>query len=223
MDRACSRVRPGWLALLLASPFVTALIWLAAELLVDDAGLPLGAPWLALAALLAPPGVAVVARLDRRPGLQGLALVVPCFTAPLAALYGWAVVPPRIPGIGVAGPDYFVHWLTRYPNLGPVNGEVLAGILCILGASAIPVAYGFYRLYVGRPRRLVLGLLLGFQLLAFVPVLMFLDQQLLLLAWYGMPQMDRPIYLAWGPLLRCAALGVMIVGLILPGHHRMAE
>src|SRR3712207_1528853 len=57
--------------------------------------------------------------------LQHWAVLSPCLLAPLATVYPWAVVPSRVPGIAYGGPRFFLHWLTKYPSLGPINHEVL--------------------------------------------------------------------------------------------------
>lgn len=101
------------------------------------------------------------------------ALAIPCLLAPLAVTSAWAVVPSHL-GVGYGGFEFFLRWLTKYPNLGPVNYEVLLGILCILGASSAPAFFALYRLRGGQGRAVLSGLLV-LQFVAYVPVLVRLD------------------------------------------------
>lgn len=105
----------------------------------------------------------------------GLAL---CGWAPLAVIPPWALTSGKI-WIGYGGFGYFLSWLTKYPNLGPVNYEVLLGILCMLGACFLPWLFAI--LAVGNwltVRRA--WVLLALQLIAFVPWLIEIDAGILI-------------------------------------------
>lgn len=151
----------------------------------------------------------------RRPERPADLWRVPCLLAPLATIYPWAVVPSHL-GMAVGGLPLFLGWLTRYPNFGPVNGEILLGIGCVLGASAMPVLFAeLARRRPGRPGLLLGVLLLG--LVPYVPVLLRLDIELVLAGILGVPSLfsDAPISMPWlaaGPGMRALGVVGMVVG-----------
>ena len=54
-----------------------------------------------------------------------------CFLAPFALWYPWAITGgATTPGYG--GFLYFMQWLSKNPNFGPVNIQVLIGIICMI-------------------------------------------------------------------------------------------
>jgi hypothetical protein len=125
--------------------------------------------------------------------------------APFAWLYPWALVPPHFPGLAVGGPEFFKEWLVKYPNLGPVNFEVLLGILCILGLGVLPVI----AIYL---RSRLLAVALWFVVLAMeTAVLIRLDAMLLFAAAAAAP---GGLATAFGPLIRLLALSFMTMQMV---------
>ena len=116
---------------------------------------------------------------------------------PLSVIYPWTVAAGGL-GPAAGGFPFFIDWLTKYPNWGPINYEVLLGILCVLGASSIPVAFAMYYVLARPPRMWVLGTILALDLIAFIPLMIDLD-----------------IMFAFGPLLRAVPVLVMPVLLVL--------
>jgi hypothetical protein len=101
--------------------------------------------------------------------LKELVLHSPLFLSPLGITGQWVMI-----GFGFGGYGTFVHWLTRYPNMGLVNYEVLLGIICVLGSSFIPVIFAVYHLVSNRRARILVALLV-FDLILYGPVLVRLD------------------------------------------------
>jgi hypothetical protein len=145
-----------------------------------------------------------------------MALVSPCVLAPLAVTYAWTLAPAPL-GIGIGGYRFFLHWLTKYPNLGCINQEVFLGIGCVILCSFLPAP--FAACAVARPpkRTAAIGILIA-EYLTYGAVLVVLDGptvQGVLLDGLGL----RPwlvVYLVSGPLLRAAAAVVM--GLVVCGE-----
>ncbi len=67
-----------------------------------------------------------------------VALLAQCSLTPLGLLAAWTVAPGLF---SYGGAKYFIDWLTKHPNFGPLNGEVLLGTICIIGASLSPVIF----------------------------------------------------------------------------------
>ena len=65
-----------------------------------------------------------------------------CLLSPLVVVPAWTTTAGPLPGVGLANFGFFVGWLTRYPNLGPINYEVLLGIVCVLGTAILPALFG---------------------------------------------------------------------------------
>ncbi len=163
--------------------------------------------WLIGLELLLPLTVVVLHRLGAKRVSAELVLSCPGLLAPLALLYPWTAAPGHL-GMELGGPELFRHWLTKYPNLGPVNFQVLLGILCILGASVAPAILAIHRLMGGHRRVLVL-LLAAATVVAYVPVLIRLDVMLLLVGVLGAPPQPEA---AGGPLVRgLAAVATVIL------------
>lgn len=139
----------------------------------------------------------------RSAGLRLAAPLLLCSAAPLALLYPWAVAPGVPPGAFVELP-YFLGWLTRYPNLGPVNIEVLAGIGALLATAYLPVVVGAAVL-LQAPRRSVQGVAI-LALVAYVPVLTRLDIELGLVAGRLLDEYDILPFPIYGPMMRGAAV-----------------
>lgn len=126
--------------------------------------------------VLGPPAVWLfVRRSKRRSALRGYALAA-CVVAPLAVLGSWASM-----GLfRAANLRTYIHWLTKHPNLGPLNYEVLAGLFCVIGASLLPWLFVVYLRFARKPRRRVLTILVVGQLLAYLPLLSEIDARQLL-------------------------------------------
>jgi hypothetical protein len=123
--------------------------------------------------------------------------------APLAWLYPWAMVPDHI-GMGWVSLPFFLEWLVKYPNFGPVNYEVLLGMLCIVGTGVIPVLLIFV---INKPAALGLWLV---DLCLETALLVRLDCMLLLGVWAE----PRNLAGTFGPILRLLAIGVLTLNCI---------
>lgn len=183
--------------------------------------------WLLALEVVSPIVVLLLQRWRRRPFPTEHVVTLPALLAPLALLCPWAAVPDHL-GVGFGGPRLFIHWLTKYPNAGPINAEVLAGILCVLGAAVAPLALGIYRLAGGARRSVALSLALA-TLVAYVPVLLRLDVDLVRFGLLGAPSLVGPVEsheALGGPLVRgLAALASVVVALraARPAGARKAE
>jgi len=124
----------------------------------------------------------------------------PALLAPLALLFPWAAVVGHL-GTELGGPEFFHQWLTKHPDLGPVNCEVLLGILCLLGASLAPTVLAIYRL-MGGHRRVVVLLLSAATVLAYLPVLIRLDLLLWVIGLLDARPSSRPRAGRWFGALR---------------------
>lgn len=107
--------------------------------------------------VLLPLTVVLFQCLQRKSFSHDLILTFPAMLAPLALIYPWAAIPGHM-GVAFGRPRFFLHWLTKYPNLGPINYEVLLGILRILAASFVPAAFAIYRLAAGARRWVLIAL-----------------------------------------------------------------
>lgn len=142
-------------------------------------------------------GLLVLSRGRLDPAERRRVLASPALLSPLSLLFPWAAAPGHL-GLAVGGPSFFRTWLTKYPSLGPVNGEVLAGILCLLGAAFLPCLFAHLWLRCAQRRWLLAVAALG--LLCWVPVAVRLD---VALTFTGFLAAESG---AWaGPLLRAAA------------------
>lgn len=134
--------------------------------------------------------------------LRLAALLLLCATAPIALLYPWAAA-GKIPG-AVGDFAYFLSWLTRYPDLGPANIEVLAGISAVLAAGFLP-ALAVVLLLMRTPRRAVQATA-ALALIAYVPVLIRLDIHLAVVAGLWVDEYGSQPFPIYGPLIRAAAV-----------------
>lgn len=103
------------------------------------------------------------------------ALLVPCAIAPLAVLGPWTIAPSRLGGVAIGHFPFFLAWLTRYPNVGSINYEVLLGIGAMLGACSMPAFFALYALNARSARPVILGMFVALSLIAYVPVFIRLD------------------------------------------------
>ena len=137
-----------------------------------------------------------------------------CFLGPFAVLYPWVITGAHIyPGYG--GFLYFMDWLTKYPNLGPLNIQVLIGMVCVIALAVLPSFYAQQALS-DKPRTSVLLLLFSVCLVAFAPVFIRLDLMLWITGFTGAAPELRSgggLYgfdLLYGPLLHTVPLLIMI-------------
>lgn len=133
-----------------------------------------------------------------------MAVLAPCFSAPLAISGMWTLA-PSVMGIGIGGYEYFLRWITKYPNFGPVNLEVFLGFLCVLGLYFIPFFFSLYSVLVRRPRLLYLFILFLADLILYVAVFIRLDRA----SWSAIfLQINNPsvIFLISGPFFRLLPL-----------------
>lgn len=152
---------------------------------------------------------------ERAARLRREVWLVPCVMAPLSVLSPWTLAPGGI-GLGVGGARFFLTWLTRYPTLGPVNAEVALGIGALLGASAMPAFFALYAVGARTLRPRVVAVFIGLQLLAYAPVFLRLDAELL---WVPTRVWPTPLALtfsagALGRLLATLSMVVCLVGAV---------
>jgi hypothetical protein len=135
-----------------------------------------------------------------------------CFLAPFALWYPWVITNASETGYG--GFLYLVEWLTKNPNFGAVNLQVLIGIICMITITVLPPVYAFHALS-DKPRMSRLLLLFSIGLLAFMPVFIRLDLMLWISGFGGgPPQLNdngdvHGVDLTYGPLLHTAPLAIM--------------
>jgi len=147
----------------------------------------------------------VLQRVRGRPVTVDALLTCPALLAPAALLFPWVATGGHL-GIELGGFGSFLAWSTKYPNLGPVNVQVLAGALCVVLASALPALLAIYR--IGRESRtLVVGLLASTAVVAYVPVLIRLDLTLFVLGVFD-PLVEFEA--AVGPLVRALAVAATV-------------
>jgi hypothetical protein len=127
-----------------------------------------------------------------------LSSLIVCSLVPLAVLDAW-VPAPGFPG-ALGGYRYFLHWLTKYPNFGPINIEVLLGLVCVLMASFIPAVFAIFA-SAGRLRPSIALAIIAGELLFLVPVILSLDIGLLLAG----VSFKSPLHFM-GPVLRFTGL-----------------
>ncbi|WP_455212060.1 hypothetical protein [Kaarinaea lacus] len=136
-----------------------------------------------------------------------------CFLAPFALWYPWVITGGSTdPGYG--GILHFMEWLTKNPNVGPVNIQVLIGVICMITITALPPVYAFHAL----SEKPVMGRLLvlySICLIAFTPVFIRLDLMLWITGFSDAPQQtgdNEGLYgldLVYGPLLHTVPVAVM--------------
>ena len=135
-----------------------------------------------------------------------------CFLAPFALWYPWVITGATEPGYG--GVLYFAEWLTKNPNVGAFNLQVLIGMICMITIVVLPPFYAFHALS-DKPRMSWLLLLFSISLLAFMPVFMRLDLMLWITGFGGgtsqinANSVIQGMDLLYGPLLHTAPLTIM--------------
>ncbi len=125
----------------------------------------------------------------------------PCFVGPVALVYPWTTV-----SIGFGGFDFFVTWLTAYPNFGPINYEVLGGMFCVMASVIVPAMFASYVLGSNQPRPWLLFTMTIGSLICWAAVICRLDYALL---YEGLIGNFGPWQVSVGPLLRTAAMLTM--------------
>lgn len=135
-----------------------------------------------------------------------------CFLTPFALIYPWVITGSTAPGYG--GFLYFMEWLTKNPNAGPVNIQVFIGILCMISIAFIPSFYA-YQALSHKPRTSWLLALFSVGLIAFTPVFIQLDLMLWISGFVDTPTPARNsnglhgLDLLYGPLLHTTPLLIM--------------
>ena len=192
-------------------PFLLASTWLGLALSGDGPRIPDWLLWSGAGLAYILPTLTVMGA-GHSPGrttrLKTIAVLTPCFVAPLSVLDVWSIVPGPL-GMGMVGFEFFLNWLTKYPNLGPVNYEILLGILCVLGTGAMPVAFALYALLSKKKRGGVLALWAIGSVVPYLPVLVRLDVSLWWFGAMGLPTFAGELILPtvlYGPMLRTLPL-----------------
>lgn len=123
------------------------------------------------------------------------------FVAPLAVIYPWVMAMEPLAGQGYL---FFMQWLGKEPNFGPVNFQVFFAIFCILSGSLIPALFALRAVLSIDIRSLLLLFLIN--VVVFIPVFFKMD----LLLWYhalvSQPGVEGSLSLLYGPLLRTTSL-----------------
>lgn len=201
-----------WRVGLFLLPGILSIFWLVASALGYESDfswlLPAGSLFIAVLALLVRLLGWIQGRLTstkaRFSSMGRLALLAPCALAPTACAAPW--VPS---GWGFDGWQYFLHWLTKYPNAGPINIQVLLGILCVLGVLFAPLGFGLYGLLVRQPRVKHLSVLALLYLVPQLAVFIQLDVHL----WMA-SLIDEIVFIALlGPILHLLPC-VSLLGLL---------
>jgi len=200
-------------------PFLISLAWLLATI----CGLELRVPEKLLGLIvglsfLLPVATMFTARRSAKlaTNLQPLAILTPCFLAPLSVLHVWTIGPSNI-GLGTGGFRFFLGWLTKYPDFGPVNFEVLLGTLCVLGAGAMPVGFALYALMSEKKSKYILMVWTVLCLIPFSAVLIALDINLWLAGSLALSQKSQAILdpsVLYGPIMRTLPLVSMGITLV---------
>jgi hypothetical protein len=164
--------------------------------------------------VVVPVVVGLASRLPAPPVVRLVA--TPALLAPVAVCFPWTVAPSHL-GLGFGDFGYFRHWLTKYPSWGPINDEVLLGILCVLGCAFLPWLAAVIRLHRSTGRLTQLALL-GLALIPYIPVLIRLDALLFVAGALAPGPMPRPpIWVTFGPVLRLASI-LSMAGMSLAGR-----
>lgn len=135
-----------------------------------------------------------------------------CFLAPFALWYPWVITGSKNQGYG--GILYFMQWVSKHPNFGPFNIQVLIGIFCMIAIAVLPAVYAFHALS-DKPRMSRLLLLYSICLIAFMPVFIRLDLMLWITGLSGGTLQTNGsatlhgLSFVYGPLLHTVPLGVM--------------
>jgi hypothetical protein len=141
--------------------------------------------------------------------LSNAALLLPCALTPVAALGPWTVAPSHL-GVAPAHFPFFVSWLSRYPNFGPINLEVLLGTGAMLGACAMPTFFTWYSLSSASSEQ-KRWLIFALHLVAYVPVLFELDFSLVIFALATLQSDAANILFLSAPLQRMVSTIAMFV------------
>lgn len=170
----------------------------------------------AVLAIIVPMLMVSAARIknDLKNQFSMMALLSPCFLAPLAVIYPWAVVPGNL-GVGLAGFQFFLVWLNKYPNAGPVNIQVMLGIICVILACWLPTLFAFIYSVQSRTLNRKLVILCGAQIVIMVPIIINLDFGLLWcgiigFSGFGDEFKTREVMAATGPLFRLISMVIMV-------------
>lgn len=207
---------PLWARLWIATPTCIVMVWLYLSAyyntcesihVPDMVFWPIG-PVALLTAVLFSLILGIVFRANRST-IRALVMLSPCYAAPFGLLQPWTAA-PGLGGIYFGGYRFFLGWLVKYPNFGPINYEVLLGILCVMGSVILPAIYAFYLSCTRQPRKWFAWGLLLWVLVCYIPMFVQLDLALisfgLSFGWLSMP--------VYGPLTHAIALLTMAATLL---------
>ena len=134
-----------------------------------------------------------------------------CSLTPFSAMYPWVISPGHL-GIGFGGFNFFIEWLTKYPDFWKINIEVLIGIICFITASFVPGIFSC--IYVRKKSRGILALLAIVEIVFYAPVLVKLDYPFFSIVVTNVLYKISPIgYCAslFGPVLRLISFVAIMV------------
>lgn len=125
-------------------------------------------------------------------------------------------LPWYVSSLGDGGFRFFMHWLTKYPNFGPINYKVALGMVCIVVSSCGAMLLLLHNAVVRRRRPWRIFLMTGIAVGCWIGVLEHLDIRAVQLA------IDRRMpYYVIGPILRGAAMGTMLTMALRPVWRRL--
>lgn len=159
-------------------------------------------------------GIASLRSMEHARTLRRLAVLSPCFLAPLAVFNAWTIAPGMFGGRAYYGYYYFSQAITNDPNLGVVNYQVLLWFTCVVISSYTPAI--FAEMMTGRrPRGRGALMLLLIAVPAYGAVLVRLDWALV------HSSLDRYFhpYVFAGAILRFAGTISMIAMVVLADYR----
>ena len=148
--------------------------------------------------------------------LRYLAMMTPCYLAPLSITGHWILIPSNIFLPSSGGYKYFLNQLINNSDSGNINYQVLLIIICAIVSAFIPVIFAIYHLVSRKSRVVILILVLIINFALIVPILVLLDS----LWWEGNLYLPFGLFKnPWlaitllanigGPLLRIIPLFIM--------------
>jgi len=135
------------------------------------------------------------------------------FLSPLSLSMIWVFVPGGMTG-GFAGYEFFIESVSRYPNWGSVNLEVVLGLVCIVMSAFLPTVFALSFLFKCAYRQQFLAAILLLYLVIYIPVFMKLDFLLWFFAFnklYVLPNAGvyQGIDVAYAPMMHLFFLLLM--------------
>jgi len=138
-------------------------------------------------------------------------LLLPCFFSMFYFTGHWYFGNAPF-GIGLGGFFFFLHWLTKYPNFGPINYEIALGMICIFLNHFLPLLFIFIILIFKNRKSILLLIILILDLIAYLPVIIKLDY-LNMAVLFGFPY-QFPLFVFFSIFFRVTPILIMLIILI---------